>query len=329
MPIPFAPRVQNSFVAGNPFPNYAYASTTDGHVIVIDKDNCVLYELFHVNWDGHALHAAVGAVFDLMAGDNQRPYMNTSASVSGLPLLPGFLRDEELNGTVPINHPIAVTLAVMAGSGNFFPKHSWIAPASHHQYGSGFNPWWAPGNIPVGALLRLKPAFDVSSYPAQAQIILAAMKKYGLIFVDGGNTVDFYAAAGFAWDASSTAYMYTTLSVLQDASNFDVVTSNNPVYCDPLYATAGYNGGNTPICPNSTGSLLGTAPSIGTLVGSRSGNVVTLSWTISGASTRLRWITPNVGTVLGNSVSFSAPASTTYTLMIQNQYGRVTRSVTI
>ena len=31
----------------------------------------------------------------------------------------------------------------------------------------------------------------------------------------------------------------------------------------------------------------------------------------------------------GKEESFSAPASTTYTLMIQNQYGRVTRSVTI
>ena len=43
----------------------------------------------------------------------------------------------------------------MAGSGNFFPKHSFIAPAEHHQYGFSFNPWWLPSNIPFGALLRL------------------------------------------------------------------------------------------------------------------------------------------------------------------------------
>ena len=88
MPIPMAPRVQNSLTVGNPFPNYNYAATTDGHVIVIDKDNCVLYELFNVEWDGHNVHAGTGAIFDLLGGDNQRPNMWTSSSVSGLHCFP-------------------------------------------------------------------------------------------------------------------------------------------------------------------------------------------------------------------------------------------------
>jgi hypothetical protein len=211
MPIPFSPRVQNSVSSDNPFPDYQSAAATDGHVIVLDRDNCVLYELFNAKWDGHALHAGTGVVFDMLAGDNQRPVMFTSGSVSGFPLFPGFLRDEELDGTAPINHPITVTLGVMAGSGNFYPKHSFIAPATHHQYGSAFNPWWHPSNIPLGSVLRLKPDFDVSGYPPQGQRILNAMKKYGLIFVDGGNTIDFYSAAGLIGTRTRPVSYTTTL----------------------------------------------------------------------------------------------------------------------
>lgn len=331
MPIPLSPIEQNSLVANNPFPSYVYASTTDGHVIVLDKDNCVLYELFNVLWDGHAIHAGTGAVFDLLGGDNQRPVMFTSASVSGLPLFPGFLRDEELNGSVPINHPITVSLAVMAGSGNFYPKHSWIAPAEHHQYATGFNPWWLPSNIPVGAVLRLVPGFDVSGYPAQGQLLLNAMKKYGVIFVDGGDTVDFYSASGWNWDPLTTEYLYDHFAVT--TSDFEVITSGNPIYCDPMYATAGYNGGHTPICPNSTSSITGPAPVISSFTASSyqvpAGTAVTLSWSVSGASTRLRYVTPYVGPVTGESVTINVPKTTIFTLMVENYYGQTTSNLTV
>ncbi len=331
MPIPLSPVVQNSLTANNPFPNYTYAASTDGHVIVVDKDNCVLYELFDVLWDGHAVHAGVGTVFDLLAGDNQRPIMFTSGSVSGLPLFPGFLRDEELSGATAINHPITVTLGVMAGSGNFYPKHSWIAPAEHHQYGTGFNPWWHPSNIPIGSILRLKANFDVSGFPAQGQRILNAMKQYGVIFVDGGNTMDLYSAAGWQWDPNTTGFMYDNFAIT--SSDFEVITSGNPVYCDPEYATAGYNGGNTPLCPNSTSSISGAAPVISSFTASpanvSAGQAVTLSWIATGASTRLRFITPYVGPVVTSSVITTVNKTTTYTLMVQNQYGRATRTVTV
>ena len=333
MPIPLSPVMQGSLSAGNPFPAYNAAGARDGHVIVIDRDNCVLYELFDTYWDGHALHAGVGATFDLLGGDNQRPVMYTSGSVSGLPLLPGFLRDEELNGSVPINHPITISMATMAGSGNFYPKHSFISPAEHHQYGFNFNPWWHPANLPFGAILRLKASFDISGYPAQAQLILNAMKKYGVIFVDGGNTVDLYSAGGWNWDGASTGYLYDHFSLLQDASNFDVITSSNPIFCDPLYATTGYNGGNSPLCPNSTGAIAGAVPTINSFTASTftvsAGQPVTLSWTVTGASTGLRFVTPEVGPVRGNSVIVNPQKTTTYTLMVQNYYGRTSAGVTI
>jgi hypothetical protein len=331
IPLPPNPGVSGTMTIDNPFP--AYTNYTDAVTIVVDKDNCVLYETSGSYYDGRNMHVIQMSVFDLLGGDNQRPYMWTSTSVSGLPQLPGLLRDEEISGAVPINHPILVTLGVMAGSGNFYPKHSWIAPAEHHQYGFAFNPWWHPANIPFGALMRLVPGFDTSSYPPQAQLIMAAMKRYGVIFIDGGNTMDLRVTAGWNWDTSSTQAMYSNFAVT--SSDFEVITGGNSVYCDPIYATAGYNGGNTPLCPHSTNNLAGSLPVIFTFTASSTtvtaGTPVTLEWTTSGSSTGLVSVSPNIGIIRGTngSVATFVRKTTTYTLRLWNQYGITTRNVTV
>jgi hypothetical protein len=340
MPIPLAPRVQNSLTNGNPFPNYPVALSTDGHVVVVDKDNCVLYELFNVGYDGRNVHVGTAAIFDLQGGDNQRPTMWTSTSVSGLPLFPGMLRDDELNGSVPINHPLVTTAFTYCGSGNFFPHHSWISPAEHHQYGGGSGggttAYWQPNELPFGSILRLKSSFNTSGYPAQAQLILNAMKTYGLIIVDGGCTMAHYGSSNWNADPASIGDLYVggcSGCAPFNTNQFDVITTGNPIYCDPLYASPGLNGGNLPLCPNSTSSLAGSVPLIASFTPSSStvsaGQSVTLSWNVAGASTRLRFVTPNIGPVVTNSVTVTIAQSTTYTLTVQNQYGRSTATVTV
>lgn len=335
MPIPPFPREQFSIVNGNPFPDYAYASTTDGHVIVIDKDNCVLYELYNVLVDGQGtIHANTGAVFDLLAGDNQRPLNWTSASVSGLPLFPGLLRDEELSGAVPINHPITVTFDNYS-SGNFFPHHSWISPAEHSQYGGGTfnNYWWQPTEVPFGALLRLKANYASSSCTSpQANLLLNAMKTYGAILVDGGNTLDAYAASGWNWDAATTACLYTAFFVDANGDNFDVITSGNPATCDPEFANGNTPAGpHSPVCPNSASNVTGAVPVISGLTcasgcttdsgafHAAAGSTIQLTWSMTGST--LSFVTPNVGPVRYNSVPTVIQQTTTYTVAARNMYG--------
>jgi hypothetical protein len=100
-----------------------------------------------------------------------------------------------------------------------------------------------------------------------------------------------------------------------------------------MYTTPGYNGGNTPLCPNSSSSIQGQLPKISSFSPSvpavAAGQPVTLSWNVTGASTRLRFVTPNVGTVVTDSVTVRPTKTTTYTLMTQNLYGRSTASVTV
>jgi hypothetical protein len=342
MPIPIGPVIQGSLREGYPVPDYASVANNDGHVFVVDRDQCVLYELFNVTWDGHSMHAGTGAIFDLLGGDQQRPIQWTSTSVSGLPIFPGMLRTEEIRASSPvaINHPLSIS-AFQYPSGSLFKHHSWILPASHHQYGPGsWGDWWhslANGGptteIPIGSLIRLKPGYNISGFPPQSQIILQAMKDYGAIIIDGGNTIDLYSSGSFAWNTISTATLYTGFFVEAGTTNFEVITSGNDTYCDPLYSVT--NAGRTPPCPFNTSNFLPTpvAPTITTPVATPShtaaGGAVTLTWTASGASSRLRWVTPQVGVVVADTAVVYPRQTTTYTARVCSFGGCVSDSVTV
>ncbi len=97
MPIPF-----NAPIEGYPNPGDG-----DRHVLVVDRGNCWLYELYGAYEQNPGLwNAASGAVWDLTANE-QRPYTWTSADAAGLPILPGLVRyDEIAAGCDPTCHPL-------------------------------------------------------------------------------------------------------------------------------------------------------------------------------------------------------------------------------
>jgi hypothetical protein len=45
-----------------------------------------------------------------------------------------------------------------------------------------------PDLPPMGLRLRLKASFDTSGFPRQARIVLAALKRYGMIVADNGSS---------------------------------------------------------------------------------------------------------------------------------------------
>src|SRR5260221_4687168 len=88
-----------------------------------------------------------------------------------------------------------------------------VLPATH----------WAstttdPNAPPMGLRLRLRASFDISVYPADDQVILTAMKKYGLILADNGSAI-------FVSGAPDNRWNNTNLNLLKQitASNFEVV----------------------------------------------------------------------------------------------------------
>jgi hypothetical protein len=151
----------------------------DSHVIAINKSNGKLYELYNASRGTDRWYASGGAVFDLNTV-TYRPDGWTSADAAGLPIFPVLVRYEEiLKGE--IDHAIRFTLSKSKVSA------SYTLPARHLVNGANNN---ASAPTPMGMRLRLKSSFDISSYSLENQIILTAMKKYGIILADIGS--DFY-----------------------------------------------------------------------------------------------------------------------------------------
>jgi hypothetical protein len=143
----------------------------DRHLLMVDRDRWVLFELYATRWSASAgrWEAGSGAIFDLTS-NARRPEGWTSADAAGLPILPGLVRfDEALRG--PIRHAVRVTVRSTNG---------YVWPASHRA-GSTI------GALPMGARLRLKASVDVSRYPAYIQNIFRGMQTHGLIVADNGS----------------------------------------------------------------------------------------------------------------------------------------------
>jgi hypothetical protein len=176
----------------------------DDHVLVITQDEWKLYELYSLSALGNGWHAGSGAIWDLTNG-TVRPTGWTSADAAGLPILPGLVRYDEVYLRGEIDHALRFTVQRT--------RASYVAPASHvasSRSGLQF--------APMGMRVRLKASFDISGYPAQAQVILRALKKYGMMVADNGS--DFYLS-GTA-DARWNDDVNTTLKQVKVA-NFEVV----------------------------------------------------------------------------------------------------------
>jgi hypothetical protein len=161
----------------------------DAHVVAVDIENKKLYELFDAHVNGSRWDAASGAIFDLTS-NQLRPETWTSADAAGLPIFPGLVRyDEIVKGT--IDHPIRFTLT----SSNVKPAYTY--PARHKVNSSG-----GQYSLPFGARIRLKASFNISNYSATNQVILRAMKKYGLILADIGSNLYISGAPDERWNNS-------------------------------------------------------------------------------------------------------------------------------
>jgi hypothetical protein len=150
------------------------SSTGDRHVLVVDTGNCTLYELYY-GWpqaDG-SWQAGSGAVFDLTS-NALRPAGWTSADAAGLPILPGLVRyDEVASGSV--NHALRFTVPAT--------RQAYVWPARHYASSST-----DPTRPPMGQRFRVKAGFNTSGFSPANQVILTALKTYGMFIADNGSS---------------------------------------------------------------------------------------------------------------------------------------------
>lgn len=148
-------------------------SDGDRHVLVLERDNCLLYELYNA-WpqpDG-SWQAGSGAKFNLRS-NVLRPAGWTSADAAGLPILAGLVRYDEVQSG-EIRHALRFTAPQT--------RQKYIWPARH--YASNLT---GPQYPPMGQRFRLRADFDESGFSPEVQVILRALKKYGMFLADNGS----------------------------------------------------------------------------------------------------------------------------------------------
>jgi hypothetical protein len=184
-PIPPNPQIEGS--------DTIESCTGDCHVLLFNEDTKKLYEIFDLEpklADG-SYKAGNGAVWDLTSY-TLRPRELSSADAAGLPMLPLMIRYDEIEAG-EINHAIRVTVPHTQN------KYVWPARAQAGVANTAYPP--------MGQRFRLKASYDISGFSPTNQIILKAMKKYGLILADNGWDKDnrkwwFYGVRDERWDSA-------------------------------------------------------------------------------------------------------------------------------
>ena len=201
-PIPPEAITQAHWIEGGDPGNVDLRSSSDRHLLIVDRDNRHLYELYNVFHDGSRWRAGSGAFFDLNV-NGRRPDGWTSADAAGLAILPGLVRHDEVFGADEIRHAFRVTVRSTNG---------YVYPASHRAGSQA-------GALPMGARLRLKASRDISGFRPEIQKIFRAMKRYGLIVADNGSDLFVSGTYDTRWDNGILNPAFRSLT----ADDFEVV----------------------------------------------------------------------------------------------------------
>lgn len=182
----------------------------DAHVIAVDKDSGILYELYNASLKNGQWEASSGAIFRF--NTNKLRHKDwTSADAAGLPIFASLVRyDELLKGK--IDHAIRFTLS----SANVYPGY--ISPARHKVNSTGQLHY----ALPFGARIRLKANYNTTGFSPDNKIILQAMKTYGLMLADIGSNMYISGAPDGRWNNDDLHQLDKI-----HASDFEVVQFSN------------------------------------------------------------------------------------------------------
>lgn len=158
----------------------------DRHVIVVQEGACLLYEMYNATMlPGGTWQASSGARFDLTSHD-LRPADWTSADAAGMPILPGLVRYEEIAAGA-ILHALRFTASTT--------QEAYVWPA-RHQAGASTD----AGVPPMGQRFRLRSDVDISTFSPVNQVILQALKTYGMFLADNGSDWFLSGVPDDRWD---------------------------------------------------------------------------------------------------------------------------------
>jgi hypothetical protein len=141
------------------------------HVVIVNWEDCVLYELSQARRREGLWHAATGAIFDLKSYVLRRDGW-PSADDAGLPIFAGLVRYDEVFKR-QLHHALRFTAPRVRAA------HVW--PARHHT-----GDLTDPALPAMGQRFRLRASFPLKGFTPEIQTLLAAMQEYGLILAGEG-----------------------------------------------------------------------------------------------------------------------------------------------
>ena len=211
---------RESPVSAAPFPN------SDSHVLVIQTDECKLYEIFGLSTGKPPYRAGSGAIYDLMS-NSLRPNGWTSADAAGLPIWPGVLTYAELYSGGEISHMIRFTVN--------HTRNSYVWPARHFASHSG-----DATLPPMGSRWRLTAATDDNvchqgenngkTYPPEMKKLIRALKLHGVVLSDNGLAIRISTDTDSRWGATgsttSAEYILQGWTHCLTGKDFEVVDTS-------------------------------------------------------------------------------------------------------
>jgi hypothetical protein len=208
-PIPSQPLVEGGIDRD---PSQPYG---DHHLLILDQDQCRLWELYHAYPDASSGWDIFGSASWDLRSNALRPAGWTSSDAAGFPITPLLLKEAEAASGV-IKHPMRFTIS------SSHIRTSYVWPA-RHLTGNGT----ASINLPpMGQLFRLKASYVIPAGDSvQAKAILQALKTYGMYIADGGSNLYVQGEPNAAWDANVFSQLHAVQTSDFEAVDITAITS--------------------------------------------------------------------------------------------------------
>jgi hypothetical protein len=154
-------------------------ANADHHMMIVEQGTCRLFELYA--WNPSSATTGWEALVSWnLTKNEQLPDGWGSTTAAGTPLLPGVIWYAEVSsGTIAHALDIVIPGAAIA-------QYEYVKPAARS--GGACGSAYPADGFPYGGRLRLKASYDASSFTgSQALVVVAALKKYGMINTDASG----------------------------------------------------------------------------------------------------------------------------------------------
>ncbi|MCC6340914.1 MAG: hypothetical protein IT166_01880 [Bryobacterales bacterium] len=301
-------------------------SGVDRHVTSVNRETCEFSDIYN-NYDPGDNNASVQNC-PLCTAQSGVQYSGSSFALpttgatdaAGMAQQPVSVRLSDIqSGT--INHALRFTLA----NGYIKPAYVWPATANAYPYCTGTC-------FEYGMYLRLKSSYDIAAFSPSAQILLTALKNYGMILTDGGTSFGIQTDTDVFLDPASRAALTEILASTLRSSDFEVVDASplkrnassgavalgngyvTPAqYAEVVAADASMNTATARIALR--GVVVGVPDPVMTIM---AGHQVQLTaWVTGSADTTVTWsMSPAAGTLTSEGL-YTAPSGITTPLRVR------------